>query len=203
MAEKKQAAKADKGTAKKAPKAPAALTTVPEWASSTAIAKLLGKTVRRVQQYTQDGVLETEIPPGGGARKYRTCETVQRYIAYTEQKAQEAGADSSTAELNLRKLKAEVELKESQGQLHRLKTEIAEGKYIPAEQATEELTEFIATFRQFAMAIPTRVAGTMAAYIDTGTARATEKALRKEVEAMLAAFVDGAVVESNDPEGAE
>lgn len=203
MAEKKQAAKADKGAAKKAAKAPAALTTVPEWASSTAIAKLLGKTVRRVQQLTQDGVLETEIPPGGGARKYRTCETVQQYIAYTEQKAQEAGADSSTAELNLRKLKAEVELKESQGQLHRLKTEIAEGKYIPAEQATEELTEFIATFRQFAMAIPTRVAGTMAAYTDTGTARATEKALRKEVEAMLAAFVDGAVVESNDPEGAE
>lgn len=190
MAEKKQ-------PAKKAP----ALTTVPEWASSTAIAKLLGKTTRRIQQLTQDGVLETEIPPGGGARKYRTCETIQRYIAHVEAKAKETGENTREAELTLKKLEAEVELKESQGQLHRLKTAIAEGKYIPAAQATEELTEFMGTFRQFAMAIPARVSGTLATYTDAGTARATEKALRKELEAMLAAFTDGAVVEDDTTEG--
>lgn len=55
--------------------------------STTVISQLLGKTVRRVQQLTQEGVLETEIPPGGGARKYRTCATVQRYVAYVEAKA--------------------------------------------------------------------------------------------------------------------
>lgn len=190
MAEKKQ-------PAKKAP----ALTTVPEWASSTAIAKLLGKTTRRIQQLTQDGVLETEIPPGGGARKYRTCETIQRYIAHVEAKAKETGENTREAELTLKKLEAEVELKESQGQLHRLKTAIAEGKYIPAAQATEELTEFMGTFRQFAMAIPSRVSGTLATYTDAGTARATEKALRKELEAMLSAFTDGAVVEDDTTEG--
>ena len=127
MAEKKGAGKAKTGAASKAAKAPAALNTVPEWASTTAVAKLLGKTTRRIQQLTQDGVLETEVPPGGGARKYKTCETIQRYIAHIEQKAQETAAASSTAELNLRKLEAEVELKESQGQLHKLKTAIAEG----------------------------------------------------------------------------
>lgn len=115
MAEKKGAGKAKTGAASKAAKAPAALNTVPEWASTTAVAKLLGKTTRRIQQLTQDGVLETEVPPGGGARKYKTCETIQRYIAHIEQKAQETAAASSTAELNLRKLEAEVELKESQG----------------------------------------------------------------------------------------
>lgn len=95
------------GTTKKATQkkstAPAVLTgTVPEWANSTAIAQLLGKTTRRVQQLTQDGILETEVPPGGGARKYRTCETIQRYIAHVEQKAQEIGEGGRLAELNLK-----------------------------------------------------------------------------------------------------
>lgn len=201
MAEKKQAGKAKAEGAKRTAKAPAAMVTVPEWSNSTAIANLLGKTTRRIQQLTQDGVLETEIPPGGGARKYKTCETIQRYIAHVEQKAQETGERSREAELNLKKLTAEVELKESQGQLHRLKTAIAEGKYIPAAQATEELAEFMATFKKFAMNIPARVSGTMAAYTDKGTARSTEKALRGELEAMLAAFVDGAVAEAQEGNG--
>lgn len=188
------------GTAKKTPSkkstTPAVLTgTVPEWATSTAIAQLLGKTTRRVQQLTQDGVLETETPPGGGARKYRTCETVQRYIAHVEQKAQELGEGGRLAELNLKKLEAEVALKESQGSLHRLKTAIAEGKYIPAEQATEELTEFLASFQKFALTIPARMAGAMSGYADAVTVRNIQRSIRKELEAMLTAYVDAMQVE--------
>ena len=181
-------------------KAPTALNTVPEWASTTAVAKLLGKTTRRIQQLTQDGVLETEVPPGGGARKYKTCETIQRYIAHIEQKAQETAAASSTAELNLRKLEAEVELKESQGQLHKLKTAIAEGKYIKAEEATRDLADFMAMFKKFAMNIPPRTVKSIAGYADPQTARAREKAMRKELEDMLAVFVDAAEI---GPEEAE
>lgn len=193
------------GTTKKATQkkstAPAVLTgTVPEWANSTAIAQLLGKTTRRIQQLTQDGVLETEVPPGGGARKYKTCETIQRYIAHIEQKAQETAAASSTAELNLRKLEAEVELKESQGQLHKLKTAIAEGKYIKAEEATRDLADFMAMFKKFAMNIPPRTVKSIARYADPQTARAMEKAMRKELEDMLAVFVDAAEI---GPEEAE
>ena len=183
-------------TAKKPGKTdkPAVLSgTVPEWSNTTAMAQLLGKTVRRVQQLTQEGILETEVPPGGGARKYRTCETVQRYIAHVEAKAQETGENSRAAELNLKKLEAEVELKESQGQLHRLKTAIAEGKYISADQATEELAEFLAMFKRFAMNVPTRAVGTLSGYGDALVARSMEKAMRKELEAMLAAFSDVAL----------
>ena len=43
---------------------PEVLTQVPEWASTTAIAQLIGRSTRRVQQLTQDGVLSTEVPPG-------------------------------------------------------------------------------------------------------------------------------------------
>lgn len=192
MAEKKK-------TTKKTDK-PAVLSgTVPEWASTTVIAQLLGYSVRRIQQLTQEGILETEVPPGGGARKYKTCETIQKYIAHIEQKAQETGENSRAAELALKKLEAEVELKESQGQLHRLKTAIAEGKYIPADQATEELEEFVARFKRFALNIPARMAGTMSAHVDAVTVRAMEKSMRKELEAMLAAFADAAEEQREDP----
>ncbi len=195
MAERKK-----KAPAKTAP--PAAMTgTVPEWASTTVIAQLLGKSTRRIQQLTQDGVLETAVPPTGGSRKYRTCDTVQRYIAHIEEKAKETGAATSTAELNLRKLEAEVALKESQGELHRMKTAIAKGEYIEAEQATEELEDFMATFKSFAMAIPSRVAGTAAGYMDAASARAMEKNLRKEIEAMLAVFVSAAQTVAPEREG--
>lgn len=169
---------------------------VPEWANPTAIGKLLGKSVRRIQQLTQDGVLETEVPPDGGRRVYRTCATVQRYIAHVEQKAQETGEKSRAAELALKKLEAEVRLKESQGQLASIKADIAEGRYIETATATEQLAEFMGTFKSFAMNIPGRVAGTVASYTDAVTARAIERATRKELEDMLALFVDAAVVES-------
>lgn len=175
------------------PDKPTVLTgTVPEWASTTVIAQLLGKTVRRVQQLTQEGILETEVPPGGGMRKYRTCETIQKYIAHAEQKAQESCDDGRAGELVIKKLEAEIELKESQGQLHRLKTAIAEGKYIPSDQATEELRDFMVSFKRFAMNIPARMAGIMANYTDRLTVRTMERNMRKELDAMLAAFVDAA-----------
>ena len=87
--------------------------------------------------------------------------------------------------------------KESQGSLHRLKTAIAEGKYIPAEQATEELAEFMAAFQKFAMTIPARMAGTMAGYADAITIRNAQKAIRKELETMLTAYVDA--MQAEDP----
>lgn len=191
MAEKKRTG----GTGKRAKsEKPAVLSgTVPEWSSTTVISQLLGKTVRRVQQLTQEGVLETEIPPGGGARKYRTCATVQRYVAYVEAKAQETGENSRAAELTLKKLEAEVELKESQGQLHRLKTAIAERRYLPTEQATAELNEFLETFKRFALNIPARVAANLTGAADAVTVRGVERSLRKELEAMLETFVDAAV----------
>lgn len=204
-AEKKgvlQVAGTTKKTTPKKSTTPAVLTgTVPEWANSTAIAQLLGKTTRRIQQLTQDGILKTEVPPGGGARKYRTCDTIQRYIDHVERKAQEIGEGGRLAELNLKKLEAEVALKESQGSLHRLKTAIAEGKYLPAEQATEELAEFMTAFQKFAMTIPARMAGAMSGYADAITIRNAQKAIRKELETMLAAYVDAMQVE--DTPGAE
>lgn len=175
------------------------LTSLPEWSSTTVIAQLLGKSVRRVQQLTQDGVLSTQQPPGGGVRRYRTAETVQAYIAYTEQKVRQELSGSSLEELTLKKLQAEVELKESQGALHKLKTAIAEGRYISADQAGEELADFLGRFKSFADGIPGRVAGTLSGYLDAASARSMKKELQKELDGMFAAFTAAAKVQDKEP----
>lgn len=48
------------------------------------IARLFGKTARRIYQLTQDGVLPTELTPEGN--RYDLLPTVQRYIQYLEEK---------------------------------------------------------------------------------------------------------------------
>ena len=80
------------------------------------------------------------------------------------------------------------------------KTAIAEGKYIKAEEATRDLTDFMAMFKKFAMNIPPRAVKSIAGYADPQTARAMERAMRKELEDMLAVFVDAAEI---GPEEAE
>lgn len=182
---------------------PGVLTQVPEWASTTAIAQLIGRSTRRVQQLTQDGVLSTEVPPGGGARRYRTARTIQDYMAYQEQKIREELSGSTLEELTIKKLQAEVELKESQGALHKLKTAIAEGKYLPAEQVSGDLSDFLRRLKQFADRIPARAAGTMSGYLDTAAARAMKKDLQQELDGLFEAFVAAAQIqdsrEDDDP----
>ena len=182
---------------------PGVLTQVPEWASTTAIAQLIGRSTRRVQQLTQDGVLSTEVPPGGGARRYRTARTIQDYMAYQEQKIRDELSGSTLEELTIKKLQAEVELKESQGALHKLKTAIAEGKYLPAEQVSGDLSDFLRRLKQFADRIPARVAGTMSGYLDTAAARAMKKDLQQELDGLFEAFVAAAHIqdsrEDDDP----
>lgn len=188
--------------AKKAGKQPeekaAVLTAIPEWADSGAIGDLVGLSERRIQQLTRSGVLETGTPPGRKAKKYPTCKTVQRYIAHVKQKAlEDAEGVAEVEELSLKKLRAEVELKESQGELHRLKTAIAAGKYVDTENAGRELAEFLRFFRQFALDMPARAVRSMPGQVDIVTAKAMEKAMRTELEAMLNAFTD-AVLELGD-----
>ena len=182
---------------------PGVLTQVPEWASTTAIAQLIGRSTRRVQQLTQDGVLSTEVPPGGGARRYRTARTIQDYMAWQEQKIRDELSGTTLEELTIKKLQAEVELKESQGALHKLKTAIAEGKYLPAEQVSGDLSDFLRRLKQFADRIPARVAGTMSGYLDGAAARAMKKDLQQELDGLFEAFVAAAHIqdsrEDDDP----
>lgn len=152
------------------------------------IAQLFGVTVRRIQQLTQEGVLPT-VETGEG-RRYDLVPTIQNYVKYLSDKAygKNRGTDEEIA-LKSRKIRAEAALKETQGDLARLKTEIAQGKYIPVEEAILEYEMFFITFKKFATSIPSRLIGYISGYVDPVESRRIEKDLSVEIQRLLAAFV--------------
>lgn len=158
------------------------------------IAQLFGVTVRRIQQLTQEGVLPTTETPEG--RRYDLVPTIQRYVQYLSDKAYGKNRSEKETELREQKMKAEIALKESQGELHRLKTDIAAGKYISVEEVQLDYTRFFVTFKKFAMSLPSRLTGIVSGYMEPLEARRVEKSLQSEVQKLLEAFVVAGTTES-------
>lgn len=161
-------------------------TEIPEFVSSAGIAKLLGKSVRRIQQITAEGIIQTEKTPGK-LRRYNTAETVQRYIEHIEKK-QNDDTNGKQA-LQLKKLQAEIALKESQGELHRLKTDIASGKYLPIETISEDYIKFFTVLKKFLTSLPSRLCSQFMGYIEPVSLRAIEKELNDDITEQLNSFV--------------
>lgn len=157
------------------------------------IAQLFGVSVRRIQQLTQEGVLPTTETPEG--RRYDLVPTIQSYVQYLSDKAYGKNRSEKENELREKKMNAEIALKESQGELHRLKTEIAAGKYISLEEVTLDYTRFFVTFKRFAMSLPSRITGIIGSYVEPLEARHIEKDLTGEIQKLLEAFVLAAVTE--------
>lgn len=165
------------------------------------IAQLFGVSVRRIQQLTQDGVLFTEDTPEG--RRYEAAPTIQQYVAYLSDKAYGREKNNMEAELKEQKLRAEVALKESQGELHRIRTEIASGRYVSVEEVKIDYSRFFLSFKKFAMAIPSKIAGRISSLIDPVEVRRVENELQKEITKILAGFVVGTAVEGESSDGKE
>ena len=160
------------------------------------IAQLFGVSVRRVQQLTQEGIISTVQTSEG--RRYELAPTIQKYIKYLSDKAY--GKSKSEVELQLKenKLRAEIALKESQGELHKLRTEIAAGRYISVEEIKIDYSRFFVSFKKFAMSIPNRLAGRLMGFIDPVEVRKIEQDLQKEVTKLLNSFVISATIEEKD-----
>lgn len=157
------------------------------------IAQLFGVTVRRIQQLTQEGVLPTTETVEG--RRYDLVPTIQGYVKYLSDKAYGKNRSEKENELREQKMRAEIALKESQGELHRLRTDIAAGKYISVEEVILDYTRFFVTFKNFAMAIPARVADMINGYAEPVEVRRIEKAIQGEIRRILTAFVVAGVTE--------
>lgn len=168
------------------------------------IAQLFGVTVRRIQQLTQEGVLPTSDTVEG--RRYDLVPTIQKYVQYLSDKAYGKNRSEKENELREQKMKAEIALKESQGELHQLKTAIAAGKYIAVEDVTLDYQRFFVTFKKFAMSLPVRVMDTINGQtdIDPLSARRLEKQIQQEIQNLLEAFVVAGVTEDpKDKNGKE
>ncbi|MCD7857744.1 MAG: hypothetical protein LUG55_08125 [Clostridiales bacterium] len=161
------------------------------------IAQLFGVSVRRIQQLTQEGVLPASETPEGG--RYDLVPTIQSYVKYLSDKAY--GKNRSERELELReqKMQADIALKESQGELHRLRTDIAAGRYIDIEEVKLDYSRFFVAFKKFATSLPSRVVGMVSGYIEPLEARRIERDLQGEVQKLLEAFVVAGVTELPPP----
>ncbi len=152
------------------------------------IAQIFGVSVRRVQQLTQEGIIKTDEVPGEG-RRYELVPTIKTYIQYLSDKAYGKGKSEKETELRQQKLEAEIALKESQGEMHRMKAEIAAGKYIDVEEVALDYQKFFVSFKRFAMGIPSRLVSIVSDKLEPLEARKAEKEMSAEVKRMLRAFV--------------
>lgn len=170
------------------------------------IAQLFGVSVRRVQQLTQEGVIKTtavlETDEKGHThtvRRYDLVPTIQGYIKYLSDKAYgKAHRTDKEVELREKKMEADIALKESQGELHKLKTEIATGQYISIEEVQLDYARFFVVFKKFAMSLPARLTGMLSGQMEPADLRRCEKELSAETTNLLASFVVAGQVRPKD-----
>ena len=165
------------------------------------ISQLFNVTVRRVQQLTQEGILPTIEAVEGNrtVRRYDLVPTIQRYIRYLSDKAYgKQHRTDKEIELREQKMQADIALRESQGELHRLKTEIAAGNYISVDEVKMDYEKFFVVFKKFATSLPARVCGMLSGQLDPVEARKLEKEIAQEINSLLGAFVIAGVVGPTD-----
>lgn len=159
------------------------------------VAELFGLSVRRVQGLTKEGVLQGVKIPKTRGKRYMQKETVRTYVTYLSDKIKGKSVSIDEVRLKKEKLKAETELKESQKELHQLKTDIFRGKYIPIEEVELDYRRFFTTFKKFADAIPPRIAVSIGARLDPTEARELEKEMAAEINEVLRTFTIAALKE--------
>ena len=157
------------------------------------IGQLFGVSVRRIQQLTQEGVIRTVEVPGQG-RHYELVPTIKTYIQYLSDKAYGKSKSEKEAELKEQKLQAEIALKESQGEMHRMRREIAAGKYLDADEVALDYQKFFVVFKRFALSIPARLVSMISDQVAPLEARKIEKEMNEEVKRMLTSFVVAGII---------
>lgn len=160
------------------------------------IAQLFGVSVRRVQQLVQEGIINTVQTSEG--RRFELAPTIQKYVKYLSDKAYGKSKSEVEAQLKEQKMRADIALKESQGELHKLRTEIAAGRYISVEEIKMDYSRFFVSFKKFAMSIPNRLAGRLMGFVDPVEVRKLEQELQKDVNKILTSFVVSATIEEKD-----
>lgn len=166
--------------------------------SVTVMASLLGISAKKIDRLVQDGVLAAKvyIIHGRSTRRYPVKDTVQTYIRHVTNTA--AGTDEKLIQEG-KKLRAETRLKESQAELHELKTKLAAGEYVSKDVLKEDYTNFFVQLRTFLLGIPGRVTGIVAGDISPQRARQLEHELSEDIKTQMRSFV----VANNGPEVVE
>ena len=152
------------------------------------IAALFNLTVRRIQQLTQEGILPTVETADG--RRYELVPTIQRYTKYLSDKAYGKKTSEAESELKQEKLRAEIELKNLQGDYRQLQNDIMSGKFIEVDKVKSDYRRFFITFKKFALSIPSKLSARLGGIVDNPSeVRAIEAELNHDVITLLNGFV--------------
>ena len=147
---------------------------------ATMVAKLFNLTVRRIQQLTQDGVLATELVDK--KRKYDLLLTVQRYIAYLQEKVVKKGENKDDAQNESRKIKADADLRAAKAEIADMELKELRGEMHRSEDVEAMTTDLVFTIRSMMLALPGRLAIDVAKI--TKPAEISER-IKQEIHAIL------------------
>lgn len=152
------------------------------------IADLLGLTKRRIQQLTKDGIITATKTADGN--QYELISTVRNYITYLRETVTKGGKKSEEInELQKDKIKSDIELKQSQIELHKIKAKIANGEYLDKTNVEQDYHRFFNVFKKFVLGIPPRIAAQLNGYIDPLQIRTIEAEIDKDIKNQLTNFV--------------
>lgn len=144
------------------------------------VAKLFGLSVRRIQQLTQDGVLQTEQV--GRQRRYDLLQSVRRYIIYLQEKVNSKSVSKDDTENESRKIKAEADLKTVKAEIAEMERDELRGKMHRSDDVEAMTTDLVFAIRGMLLALPGRLAIDLAPI--SNPAEISER-VRQEVNAIL------------------
>ncbi|WOO34936.1 hypothetical protein R2R35_14135 [Anaerocolumna sp. AGMB13020] len=166
------------------------------YCDSKTLALIFGLSTRWIQQLTKDGILEMVDTEHG--KKYDLFPTILHFAKYQSEKLKKKGGSKREEDLKMLKLEAEIALKESQGELHRYKSDIQYGKYIDVADIQRDYERFFDIFKKFALSLPSKVSNKLNGFLEPLQIRHIEKELKDEVAKQLTGFVIAATVDQEE-----
>lgn len=166
-----------------------------EKVNSATLGKLLGVNVRTIQRLNADGVFNDVGE--GRSLEFGLMDAVQDYIEYIRAGSQGGDDGAEVEKLKKQKLEAEIALKESQGELHEMKTRLFRGEIIEIDQVEDDYKAFFRVFKRLISSIAPRVAGQLSGYTDAVTIRKIERDINDDLNRTVETFV----VAGHTPDG--
>lgn len=132
------------------------------------IADIFGVTTRRVQQLTQDGVIETLMRTESGkkVKRYDKDETLRKYIKFLSDKANGREKKTSIVNKEEAKLQAEVDIKQAKAKIIQLNLDELEGRLHAAEDVEAMTTDLVLNVRSALLSMPGQLAVDVAEVTD-------------------------------------
>lgn len=155
-----------------------------EFVKVEVIAQVFQMTVRRVQQLTQEGIIQTvEIQQGKRKfRRYDLIPTIMQYIKYLSDKANGREQRQSVTDKEDAKLQAEVDFKTAKAKIVQLELDELEGRMHSADDVESMTTDLVLAVRSALLSLPGQLSVDLA---DVSNAAEISEIIKKTVNDIL------------------